>query len=138
MTSRVGRVTLILAAAALMCAAERPHAQTPAIPQSRISAGEAIVDALAARQFEKVTAQFDTAMRTAMPDDSLQKGWDSAMLQLGAFVGRTAAREQQRGVYMAVIVSCELSARATYFFDTRYQTVNSRCSRGRPVRLSRD
>ena len=46
-------------------------------------------------------------MKGALPEDSLQKAWDGAVLQLGPFKSRGMTREQQRGVYTAVIVSCE-------------------------------
>src|SRR5688572_20324710 len=106
MTSRAGRITLVLAIAVLLCGAERPRAQTPGTPPSRLAAGLVLVDAIAARQFEKVTAQFNATMKSALPEDSLQKAWDGAVLQLGPFKSRGMTREQQRGVYTAVIVSC--------------------------------
>jgi dienelactone hydrolase len=67
----------------------------------------AVVDALAARAFEKVTSQFDAAMKAGLDDDKLRAAWDGIVTQVGAFVRRAPGQEQPRGAYTAVTVQCE-------------------------------
>ena len=108
----------------VVCAVAAPQAQLPTPPPSRITLAEAAVDAMVAREFARVSAQFDTAMKKAMPDDSLQKGWDGAMLQIGGFVRRNPAREQHKSGYAAVIIPCDFQRgkmEVTIVFDAAGQ-----------------
>jgi len=113
MTARLARLSLAaLVALVPVSSAMALRAQTPptqAAASSRVTETEALVDALVARQFPKITALFDDAMKGAMPDDSLQKAWDGAMVQLGAFARRGPGREQRRGTYTAVMVLCDFA-----------------------------
>jgi hypothetical protein len=60
-----------------------------------------------ARDFAKVTSQFDAAMKAALADDTLRTSWEGIIAQLGAFKSRGAGQEQPRGAYVAVTVQCE-------------------------------
>ena len=123
-STRRAERSIIAAVLLVVCWAAAPLAQLPNPPPSRITLAEAAVDAIAAREFAKVSAQFDTAMKKAMPDDSLQKGWDSAMLQLGGFVRRNPAREQHKSGYSAVIIPCDFQRgkmEVTFVFDAAGQ-----------------
>lgn len=79
--------------------------QTPALPP--VAHAAAVVDALVARDFAKVTSQFDPAMKAALADDTLRTSWEGIIAQLGAFKSRGAGQEQPRGAYVAVTVQCE-------------------------------
>jgi uncharacterized protein len=80
-----------------------PQAPSP----KAIAAAEATVDALAARDFAKVFAQFAAPMQTALSPEKLSSTWDTIQTQAGGFVKRTGSRAEVRGVYTVVIVTCE-------------------------------
>jgi len=65
------------------------------------------VDALAARDFAKVFAQFAAPMQTALSPEKLSGVWDSIQAQAGGFVKRTGSRAEVRGLYTVVIVTCD-------------------------------
>jgi len=97
---------LCIAAMPLVAQTQTPTpAQTPVLPP--VAHAAAVVDALAARDFEKVTSQFDAAMKAGLDDDKLRSAWDGILTQVGAFVRRSAGQEQPRGAYVAVTVQCE-------------------------------
>jgi len=79
--------------------------QAPAMPP--VAHAAAVVDALVARDFAKVTSQFDAAMKAALADDALRTSWEGIIAQLGAFKSRGVGQEQPRGAYVAVTVQCE-------------------------------
>lgn len=101
----IGGLPIVLALALAVAAPTLAGQQVT--PPSRIATAEAVVDALVARDFAKVTAQFDAKMKSMLPDHALGSGWDGAMTQLGKFVRRAPAREQQQGSYTAVQILCE-------------------------------
>ncbi len=106
MTSHPRRAIRLPFLLALLAAWAVPlRAQQP--PPSRVAQAEAVVDALVARDFAKVTAQFDDTMKAALTDAQLGTGWDTTVLQTGKFVRRAGAQQQARGVYIAVVVPCE-------------------------------
>lgn len=82
-----------------------PAAQTPS-PKA-IAAGEAAVDALAARDFAKVFSQFAAPMKAALSAEKLSATWDTIQAQAGGFVKRTATHAEVRGMYTLVLISCD-------------------------------
>ena len=82
-----------------------PAAQVPS-PKA-IAAAEAAVDALGARDFAKVFAQFAAPMQTAVTPEKLLAIWDSIQAQAGGFVKRIGSRAEVRGLYTVVIVTCD-------------------------------
>lgn len=82
-----------------------PAPQTPS-PKA-IAAAEAAVDALAARDFAKVFAQFASPMQAALSLEKLAGVWDTIQTQAGGFVKRTGSRAEVRGTYTVVIVTCD-------------------------------
>ncbi len=69
--------------------------------------GNSLINQLAARQFDKVEAQFDDQMKAALPVTKLPEVWDSLLSQVGPFKSIVATKVgTQRGLY-AAIVTCE-------------------------------
>jgi hypothetical protein len=105
-----GRLQVLAAASAVVFSIGAPslaQQQAPPPPPSRITQAEAVVDALAAREFAKVSAQFDAKMKTALPDDALGSGWDDAIAKIGRFLRRAPARERQQGEHTVVQIVCD-------------------------------
>jgi dienelactone hydrolase len=94
---------------AVLCliATGRLLAQAPAQPPSRVAQANAALDALLARDFGKITSQFDPGMTAAMPGSALGDGWDRTAAQVGALVKRAPAAQQQRGAFTAVVIACD-------------------------------
>lgn len=65
------------------------------------------MDALAARDFAKVFAQFAPPMQAALSLEKLSGTWDTIQAQAGGFVKRTGSRAEVRGMYTVVIVTCD-------------------------------
>lgn len=90
---------------------QQPPAGTPAAAQApspkAIAAGEAAVDALAARDFAKVFAQFAAPMKAALSAEKLAATWDAIQAQAGGFVKRTGTKAEVRGVYTLVLITCD-------------------------------
>jgi dienelactone hydrolase len=95
-----------------------PAQQAPPVPQpptpapqvaspKAIAAAEAAVDALAARDFAKVFAQFAAPMQMAISLEKLSGTWDTIQAQAGGFLKRTGSRAEMRGVYTVVVVTCD-------------------------------
>jgi dienelactone hydrolase len=82
-----------------------PPTQAPS-PKA-IAAAEAAVDALAARDFAKVFAQFAPPMQTALSPEKLSATWDTIQAQAGGYVKRVGSRAEVRGMYTVVIVTCD-------------------------------
>lgn len=78
-------------------------AQTPDY-QAR---AKAIVSDLAARNFDKIEAQFDSTMSSVLPADKLTASWDQLISQVGKFKEITATRQQEVQGYHVVFVTCE-------------------------------
>ena len=85
--------------------------QLPGLAQgqtaSRVAAAEAVLDALVARDFVSVVAQFDDTMRGMLPGNALGDSWDATAVKTGKFVRRISTQEQQKGAYTAVTIACE-------------------------------
>jgi uncharacterized protein len=69
--------------------------------------GRGLVAELAARQFDKVEAQFDAQMKAALPLDKLGPTWDSILAQTGAFQGITASKVFEKQGLVAAFLTCQ-------------------------------
>jgi len=65
-----------------------------------------VVQELAGRQFEKVEAQFDARVSSALPTEKLQSLWDSTLAQAGAFKAVTSVASAEHQGYHVVTVTC--------------------------------
>ena len=111
MSARV-RHRLWLAFAGAWIAGAMVFAQAPTQTPSRIAQADAIVDAILAREFAKITSQFDDAMKTALPGDTLASGWAGTAAQVGKLVTRRPAVEQRRGTSTVVVVGLQFEKAA--------------------------
>lgn len=97
----------LLAVAALsftLVAGQQAPAPAPApTPETR---ARDIVALLITNNFAKIEAQYDAAMRAALPPGALATSWASAAQQFGAFQSITAARTQAVGDNQVVLLSC--------------------------------
>ena len=83
-----------------------PPVTRPAVA-TLVPRAEAAVDALAAKEFAKVFAQFNATVKAALPEEKLRAVWDSVQTQAGAFQRRTGVTTQVRGDLTAVAVACD-------------------------------
>ncbi|HYV76261.1 MAG TPA: alpha/beta fold hydrolase [Candidatus Binatia bacterium] len=86
--------------------------------------GKGLVTQLAAREFDKVEARFDTQMKAALPLAKLPEVWDSLLAQTGAFKGIVAVRVFQKQGLNAAFVTCEFDKAmldAKVFMDSQGQ-----------------
>ena len=84
--------------------------------------GKGLIAALAARQFDKVEAQFDDQMRVALPLAKLPETWDSLVAQAGAFKSITATKALEKQGLVAIIMTCEFERAmldAKVYMDSR-------------------
>ena len=84
-----------------------PAQASPLTQAALVARAEAIVDSFAARDFDKVFAQFNAGMKQALPQEKLPGTWDTILTQAGAFVKRTGTAVEVRGVYTLVAVSAD-------------------------------
>jgi hypothetical protein len=68
---------------------------------------EKLVDLLAKEDFAAAVAQFDTAMKAALPESRLRETWQSLLKQVGPFKQRLNSRALKFGGYDVVLVTCE-------------------------------
>lgn len=71
------------------------------------SLGRGLVTQLAARQFDKVEAQFDDQMKAALPVTKLPAVWDSLLSQAGQFKQITKVKVFQKQGLVAAFVTCD-------------------------------
>jgi len=109
--SAIARVRRCLPFVAVLAIGATVFTQTPT-QSSRTAQADAIVDAMLARDFGKVTAQFDETMKAALPGDTLASGWDRTMAQAGKLVSRRRATEEKRGAYTVVVIACQFEKAA--------------------------
>ncbi len=103
-----GIAAVVLAAVALLGAAAAP--QGPAGVR-RQQVAERLVDRLAAGDFTGAGAEFDEAMRTALPPAKLAGVWVALKGQAGAFQGRGGTRPGREAGYDMVFVTCRFASR---------------------------
>ena len=66
-----------------------------------------VVDALASGQYAKIIADFDDALKAALPEQKLAATWTSVLSQVGAFKRRGSARSAEQKGSTVVVVPCE-------------------------------
>jgi uncharacterized protein len=93
----------LLVALALMSCALQTFAESPDFE----ALGRGLVTQLAARQFDKVEAQFDDQMKAALPLAKLPEIWDTLQAQAGAFKDITSVKVMEKQGLHAAFVTCE-------------------------------
>jgi alpha-beta hydrolase superfamily lysophospholipase len=97
---------LLAAALAITLSAAR---QTPAPVPPPETHARAVVTALTTGDFPAVEAQYDAAMKAALPPGGLKTSWATGALQFGAFESITAIRTQQAGPNTVALVDCRFA-----------------------------
>lgn len=109
--ARRSRIPILAIAVLLFAivAASSPLALAQASPDSHGSEGAArkLVEQLAAGQFDKIEANYDSQMAAAMPPGSLSVTWSGLIQQVGPFQSITEAKALKRGGYDVVTVVCK-------------------------------
>ncbi|MGB6482458.1 MAG: DUF3887 domain-containing protein [Candidatus Acidiferrales bacterium] len=103
----LGSFLLLLAFSCIPCtlvSAMQQQADSPA-PDYSARASE-IVTNLAARQFDKVFAQFDATMAAAISADKLAQVWDQVLAQAGAFQKISSSQVIEKSTYHVATVTC--------------------------------
>ena len=83
-----------------------PMFRSPKALTSKPLAGR-LVTQLAARQFDKVEAQFDDQMKAALPVAKLPEVWDSLLAQAGPFKSIASVKVTEKQGLHAAFVTCE-------------------------------
>jgi hypothetical protein len=65
-----------------------------------------VTQELAARQYDKVEARFDSRMASAMPLEKFQSFWDATLGQVGAFKAITKVAPSEQQGYHIVVLTC--------------------------------
>jgi dienelactone hydrolase len=91
----------------LLPALAASQAPLPAAPPARDTAGTAValIDRLAARDFQAAAGPFAEALRAAAPPDKLAGIWTAIQSQMGAFKRRTGVRTEKQGLYDVAFVT---------------------------------
>jgi len=66
-----------------------------------------VVTQLAAHQFDKVEARFDSTMSSALPASKLAASWDAILAKDGSFKSITGIRLQDVKGYRVIFVTCQ-------------------------------
>ena len=74
--------------------------------------GKGLVTQLAARQFDKVEAQFDDQMKAGLPLSKLPEVWDSILAQTGPFKAIASVKVMEKLGLHAAFVTCEFERMA--------------------------
>jgi uncharacterized protein len=109
-------VALVLVAAALLIDGAPAQEKSQPKPSSLESSAKAFVEMLDKGDFAKATEGYDAAMAKALPAAELKKTWDKLIGEAGAFKKLLRSRQETKGKYEAVIVTCEF---AKMNMDTR-------------------
>ena len=96
-------VPKLLIALALISLVPRSFADNPDFE----AIGRGLVTQLAARQFDKVEAQFDDQMKAALPVAKLPEIWDSLLAQAGPFKSIASVKVMEKQGLHAALVTCE-------------------------------
>jgi hypothetical protein len=75
-----------------------------------ISAATRFVDLLVKEDFAGAVAQFDSTMKSALPEAKMREVWQTLQKQVGPFKQRLGARAEKVGGYDAVFVTCHFEA----------------------------
>ena len=100
-------ILLLLAFCCIPGASVSAAQQQTASPALDYSArASEVVNNLAARQFDKVFAQFDATVAAAIPADKLAQIWDQVLSQSGAFQRISSSQVIEQSAYHVVTVTC--------------------------------
>jgi uncharacterized protein len=117
----ISLVGLLLVAAGSTAGYGHQLAQTPtAQPSASSAAAQKVIQQLVAGQFEKVEAQFDSRMAAALPPGKIGAGWQSLILQAGAFQSISNAQASKVQGLDVVSMECKFQNAildATVAFD---------------------
>lgn len=81
--------------------------QLPLEQTAVIRKAEEFVDHLAAEEFAKAVADFDSKMIEVMPASKTREVWEQVTRQVGAFKTRLSVRTEKAGIYDIVLVTCQ-------------------------------
>src|SRR5262245_7486170 len=98
-------VASVLLATAIL--SDGPRAQEKSQPSALESSAKAFVEMLDKGEFAKATEGYDAAMKKALPAAELKKTWDKLIGEAGAYKKTLRTRQETKGKYEAVIVTCE-------------------------------
>ena len=79
--------------------------------QDLSSPARTLISQLAAREFSKAEAQFDSAMHSALPENKLADAWSAVVAQAGDFDSILSTRQEEQGGYRIVFVTCRFVQR---------------------------
>jgi hypothetical protein len=85
------------------------------VAQDPQTQGKALVSDLFARQFDKVTAQFDERMKGALPSSKLAEMLDTILAQYGPYRTITGTREGELQGFRLVLVTCQFEKTSVNF-----------------------
>jgi len=105
MNKKLLTVAVLLFACVASLAAQSPSPDVQA-------KSKAVVGQLAARQFDKVEALFDSTMASALPADKLAATWDSVLAQAGKFKSTGETRQEELRGYRVVFVTSKFDSTA--------------------------
>src|SRR5215469_9279963 len=75
------------------------------------SQARTLVTELAAREYNKVEAQFDSTMHSVLPERKLSEAWDGVLAQAGDFKSIVQIRQEEQQDYQIVFVTCRFAQR---------------------------
>jgi uncharacterized protein len=92
---------------AVLAACLSALAQAPSEPFNPEAAGRKLVEELAAGQFDKIEARYDSQMAAAMPAGKLAGAWTKLVQQVGAFQSIVETKAVKQRGYDVVTVACK-------------------------------
>jgi uncharacterized protein len=109
-------------AAALLTAVVSDSLGAESPSNDLISAATRFVDLLVKEDFAGAVAQFDSTMKSALPEAKMREVWQTLQKQVGPFKQRLRARAEKVGGYDAVFVTChfegaDLNAKVVFNAD---------------------
>ena len=72
-----------------------------------VTDARAFIELLVNKKFASAVEQFDSTMKTALPETKLAETWTSVQAQVGPFKQAGAARSEKRGEFTVVVVTCD-------------------------------
>ena len=72
-----------------------------------VTDARAFIELLVNKKFATAVEQFDSTMKTALPETKLAETWTSVQAQVGPFKQAGAARSEKRGDFTVVVVTCD-------------------------------
>jgi len=79
----------------------------PAIAADLTNLGSQFVDLLATKHFSDAETQFDSTMKTAMPEATLRAVWEDLLTKAGPWQKQLQARVEKQVGYDVVLVTCQ-------------------------------